>query len=639
MRKEVKLVLLELQQKKLKEDSLAYHIIRKLICFQGRLSDLNLEFLTAPLSVVEEESIQQTQVPEHFVDARVCSVKFKNFRAFPDEQYGVMFSQDRDGHAEAHSLFLVGANSNGKSTICDALEYAYTGDVASVHRLTGVDLKKFLTFGFETGKVKKEDVRLTLTTMYMNVPTTISLTAPVEPLCTASFFCSDNDVEELERDKEQIEGYLLKQLGYGELSELKDKLDTIVQEIIESISKVNTSVLSATDIRRIIKAYLTVQNTESKVRDIARMSRPEIFKKLVDDIRSTNAGIGKHIGNKERVEEIKKSLRRIPKDYFEEEWNQLISNIILDGLSPAKGVAKKRSSRFNPPGHDLVKEAEEKKNTLLDTLQTKLFQMYHELYLALVNREEQVGLEALYEKLRKAGESYGGIAGPTVKAEDKDMFLKYINSLQHLSEELARQIELIKERFYKDHKDYLASTMSSFSPSSEQFILEYRTGQISAKIMSTVNGGFSGTPKEYYNTFRFKLYVIALKISLAFLYMRTSKIVVPIVIDDVFNATDFDNSIKLERFVYHIYKTYEEKVGSGIPLQLIVLSHDEMVMTAFRKGAKLINEQEISLGTKVSRRIAGNDFICGRLFHYTKASEIRKHFRPTEDFDNLYMQI
>lgn len=617
MRKESRDVLLKLlQQLQQKEDHVACDIIRKLINFPKPLSELDDQFLRMKHDNDDVVDIVDVHVPAEFIDARVRSLKFKNFRAFPDDRYGISFMKKLNNDETICSLFLVGANSSGKSTVCDALEYAYTGDVASVHHLTDVDLKKFLTFGFEDGKVKKEDVCLTLETAQNEEAIAIKLTTQVEPKCTASFFCSDNDVEELERCKEQIDEYLLNQLGYGELLTLLEKLTHIHETIDTGIENTNTSILGTADIRKIIDAYLAIHNDEDEKKKVGNIRKEGAISNIINEMRSRNANIPSEIENKERTIRIWKSFRRIPKGYFEEEWIKLINNIIIDEQNTIRRL-EKRSSQIR-------------------LLQQKLTLLYEKLDTALNVKN---GLDDIYVEYYKVDRGYSGLAGGAIKSEDVEEWKQYSMKLEELGRLLNEEIVAITEGFCKDNKEYLTSTMNSFSPSSEQFILEYSGGHAKAKIHSDLNGGFSGSPKTYYNTFRFKLYVIALKISLAFLYMRRRKIIVPIVIDDVFNANDFDNSIKLERFVYSIFKTYEETVESGIPLQLIVLTHDEMVQTAFRKGAKIMHERGVLTGKISADQMECRDFICGRLFHYTQAEEIKKAGFDYEDFDNLYIEI
>lgn len=625
MRYEARNILLRLYQQQ--EDVYIRDILKRLLSHKGNLTEVDVQLLTQPL--VSDEDVKWPNETGNFKDARVQSLAFINFRAFPNNKYGLHFTQKKDNKDEVCSLFLVGSNSNGKSTICEALEYAYTGDVASVHRLNGIDLQKYLTYGFEEGGVKKEEVRLMLKVVGSQEPTTINLTTPIEPYCTASCFCSDSDVEEMERSEENIEGYLLRQLGYGELPLLKKKLEDIADSIETNIKKVNSSALSATDLRKVIHAFLRVHHSKYMKTNALRLMKKANLSKLVREMRDKNTLLPKETSKADRLSVIRNSFKRIPDDYFVEEWNQLISNVTIDVQSPAKVGVKPMVPMS--PGSKVEDQEGVKRPDPVKEVQDRLQMLYERLGKVL---EDADGLDKIYEEL--ASSTYSGLIDLSTEPEKGTRLSQYAIRMKQLSMLLEDEMGSIRDSFYKENKDYLASTMASFSPSSEIFTLVNEGGHLSAKISSTENGGFTGSPKSYYNTFRYKLFVIALKISLAFLYMRNRKVVVPIVIDDVFNATDFDNSIKLERFVYHIYKTYGEKVGTDIPLQLIVLSHDEMVMTAFRRGAKLIKDHKC-LDNK--QLIAVNDFICGRLFHYSQSDIIMKQSNIKSDFANLYLPI
>ena len=632
MRKEVKKVLFKLLSQ-LKEDEIARDLMLKLLCYQGAVEDLSVQDIVGLKAVEVESDMKWPMDTDGFLDARICSLKFTNFRAFPDDRYGISFCREENDREYACSLFLVGGNSNGKSTICDALEYVYTGDVAAIHRLKGIEPQKYLSFGFEDGKVKKEDVSLTLTTMLTKGKSKIELASTVEPVCTAVCFCSDNDVEEMERSDEYIEDYLLSQLGYGELALLKKKMDEITESINDDLKRASTSPLEGIYIKKIIAAYLSVHHLKGERNKIKAMLKDGAISKLVKDIRTTNDKISKNVNTKDRISSIRQANRRIPKDYFVEEWNILISNIVIE----EQGTTKvKRPYRPLAPGSKAEKSSGENTPSPVKTLQDRIQLMYERLNKAL---SEDDGLDNLYKELAEVSASYSGLADSSSRKEDLSELSVYAAKLSTLSIMILDEMESICEGFYKEHHAYLTDTMNSFSPSTETFSLSHSGGHLTARIHCSEKGGFSSSAKAYYNTFRFKLYVIALKLSLAFLYMRTSKTVVPIVIDDVFNATDFDNSIKLERFVYNIYKTYEEKVKSGIPLQLIVLTHDEMVMTAFRKGAKLMREQEMATSGRQSKYVVGNDFICGRLFHYTQAESLKEYCKVNGDFTNLYLPI
>ena len=127
------------------------------------------------------------------------------------------------------------------------------------------------------------------------------------------------------------------------------------------------------------------------------------------------------------------------------------------------------------------------------------------------------------------------------------------------------------------------------------------------------------------------MYAVSFKIALALMEMKQKGIRVPLVIDDVFNASDFDNNIRLEYFVHNIYKAYE-MMDKKIPLQLILLTHDEMVQTAFRKGANVIEEDSDEVRQP-------REYISGRLFNYSYAKQMSEELKDERiTFYNLYLQ-
>ena len=158
-------------------------------------------------------------------------------------------------------------------------------------------------------------------------------------------------------------------------------------------------------------------------------------------------------------------------------------------------------------------------------------------------------------------------------------------------------------------------------------------------LVETENGTFPASPQDYLNTFRFKLYCVALKIALALSKMKERRVSAPIVIDDIFSASDFENTLKLEQFVYTIFKTYDEVLQDKLSLQLILLTHDEMVQGAFRRGIKLRLEEagNVQLFQNDSYR---DHFLCGRLFDKKDWTEYLNNVKcsDTDKFINLYLE-
>lgn len=86
--------------------------------------------------------------------------------------------------------------------------------------------------------------------------------------------------------------------------------------------------------------------------------------------------------------------------------------------------------------------------------------------------------------------------------------------------------------------------------------------------------------KKYFNTFRYHLFNTILNIALSFAIMKKLEVYLPVVLDDMFYASDFANRSRISKFIKTILTSYETIFRDEeeiIPLQLIIFTHDEMI--------------------------------------------------------------
>ena len=99
-------------------------------------------------------------------------------------------------------------------------------------------------------------------------------------------------------------------------------------------------------------------------------------------------------------------------------------------------------------------------------------------------------------------------------------------------------------------------------------------------------------PRAYFNTFRFKMFAVSLKIACAccakFIYKRN----LPIIIDDVFNSSDFGNRLKMGHYIKRIHAAYHT-VDSllNMPLQIIFFTQDDIIATSVFHGLEDVKEE------------------------------------------------
>lgn len=81
---------------------------------------------------------------------------------------------------------------------------------------------------------------------------------------------------------------------------------------------------------------------------------------------------------------------------------------------------------------------------------------------------------------------------------------------------------------------------------------------------------------KYFNTFHYRLFCTMVGISIAVASRKNTGINLPLVLDDVFYASDFEKRTSIEEFLQKLFKLFQEFVPDK-PLQLILFTHDQLV--------------------------------------------------------------
>jgi hypothetical protein len=95
---------------------------------------------------------------------------------------------------------------------------------------------------------------------------------------------------------------------------------------------------------------------------------------------------------------------------------------------------------------------------------------------------------------------------------------------------------------------------------------------------------------KYFNTFHFRLFCTMVGISIAVASRKNTGINLPLVLDDVFYASDFEHRATIERFIKRLFELFQ-KHTPNIPLQLILFTHDQMI---FESAISATYQNEIS---------------------------------------------
>lgn len=517
-------------------------------------------------------------------DFRIRKLDIANFRKFRKEKecpYQVSFL---DGDNRLSSLFLVGKNSSGKTSIYTALEYLLTPSRISTMKQRNIqDEESFLPYG----NLKLKDIELKAV---LNDGDGTDIKEPLKlNLSLIPFFCSDFDVQEIQNSND-LETIFARNLGFGS---------------IEFILKVLT-------------------DTVDRITHLGTVEEDGAFTNVDVDVVQTDLfylGGYKTINNKE-----------------EERFTAMIRMLDVLAKKLAKVDAKKISSVDSTGFPDKLKVVLEswelsKELNALSLYQSKKQQVarYRQIE-NLLNEGNWVDAEEMYGKVepietfaaevvRNASFLYKTFSGGN-PASRREVALKAILDIGKLKQDMDRQelirknaesINLQPERvenvkkihdaiyalYEEDKKDLKRTSKELIVKLLNEFTMkDYGSDQKETIdiIEDEANGGRlkaivrnekifgkdeASTPERFYNSFRYKLYCISIKVVMAFMTMKMKGINAPLVFDDVFTASDFDNTVNISKFfeiVFRVFKEIEEKNMSE--LQIIMFTHDEVVLNS-----------------------------------------------------------
>ena len=517
-------------------------------------------------------------------DYRLRDLIFHDFRTYSSgkKPYGVSLVKNDN----LSSLFLIGRNGSGKSTLFTALEMIYGGNSSYAKEIKGVDLNSYLTYGFGKSKNSDERTGWQLEFKFADDLQYRTLNKDnIQELIPSSFLCSEVEIEE-SRNSGKLNEWILQQLGYGKLLEIKK-----VIERMQSLNEKQTLLLSSNelystdDLKELVNVIVNTEIVESLKNEISSYSDynninenssfslfPSLWKNLQSNETTEGEVINMKIAQDEKNnEEIKKHIAKL--------------------YSKLNGIIKSHTED-NAWGYDDVK------NLIME-----------------IENDNGLNVDATSKEL-----------------EENRKLLDEMNSfINGFSTELV-------SGFIQQNASDIEEVMRMFSSHNEKYKFinteKKKIQDLEMQISVDNERAFTTSPIEYFNTFRYRLYFVTLKLALSFKWMEHTGIAAPVVIDDVFNASDFDNSIKLEYYIYFVKKIYNHiciENGFAQPLQLIILTHDDMVFNSVKNGF-------CSYHAADSENIMSERYfqtICARLY---KLEELSK-FKDCEgqEYNNIYL--
>lgn len=114
--------------------------------------------------------------------------------------------------------------------------------------------------------------------------------------------------------------------------------------------------------------------------------------------------------------------------------------------------------------------------------------------------------------------------------------------------------------------------------------------QFNIKIKSS--GGGADTeerkdinPRAYLNTFKYKLFIVAFKLACCCVAKKIYNINYPLIIDDVFDSSDFNNRVGIKEFISDLFRQHDKFLpDESHQLQLIFFTQDNLIADQVEKG-------------------------------------------------------
>lgn len=206
-----------------------------------------------------------------------------------------------------------------------------------------------------------------------------------------------------------------------------------------------------------------------------------------------------------------------------------------------------------------------------------------------------------------------------VKLIDKNSLTdQMVNDLEKLIGYLKKEWRTVLKELEKSCAPIITMVVGQSLESKYEAIRLTTNGdslQFSLHVRSKLNDTDSDemSPVEYFNTFRLKLFCVALKMGLFCCAKKIHGINMPFIVDDVFDSSDFANRARIRRFMREMFKAHdkalEESPESGkervrYPLQMIFFTQDNIIgENVYRGISDVIYDGECSeeVGVKYGR--------------------------------------
>lgn len=191
------------------------------------------------------------------------------------------------------------------------------------------------------------------------------------------------------------------------------------------------------------------------------------------------------------------------------------------------------------------------------------------------NVEELETIQALFNEVKESTKEYEKWAATKINEAVSTAFapIKLIveKVLESYFEMDNRNIDLI-----------IAKVPDEYDEETGEILSEVITAQIKPKNQNVEPQAVG----KILNTFHYRLFSTMVAVAIAIASRKNTQINIPLVLDDIFYASDFENRATVENFIEVLFKMFED-FTPDLPLQLILFTHDQLI---FESAIKVLSE-------------------------------------------------
>ena len=509
-------------------------------------------------------------------DYSLRALLLRNFRKYgvPSGEYGYYGMYVSTDETPCSQMFLLGRNGVGKSSLFDAAEYFFTGNIGEAE-YRRINARKFI-HAETTGQ---DILALTGSGLYSKD----KLPNAGDYLPVGKFFVSENSIIESLgslRD-DNFYPFICEMLGLGDIYELSK--GNVLDEMMSVISKspqiydVASSKQNLDDL--LYSRFFTLRQNDEKGLTKCFDSLAQLLEKW-NNPEYSEVTLEKVLEDAEKISLIKYSYITPVNN-----WCDMLK-VIRQRVKSLNAKHQRQTSK----AYSIEKSTldEETRRDLIMMLLGGAKVLIHRLEMVLSKRDERSVLSELKTKLDQYlhDEDEKNLLG--LKGSDESA--QFFNDLAKVRKELGYALSEYISTICNDNlvgsvKEVFDKTF--IDSKNENFDIDV-SHIMDGIVTMTVNGV---SANRYFNTFRFRLLFIVLQISLCIRLMKFTKVSFPIFFDDVFYANDYNNKHELVKFFHVLNKLSEDITKDKIAFQYIFFSHDEQLVYALSEDSCLCNNQ------------------------------------------------